>query len=416
MEDIKILLIDDDVGVREALTLLLISYKYVVFPVGDGFEALSLLREIKVDIVLCDVKMPEMDGIEVLKKIKELRPDTPVVMITGHVADEVAIEATRLGAFDYVLKPPYIQEIDLTIKRALEHQYLVLENEKLMAELKRINRNLEEKVKQRTLELEQTMSDLRDAYLKLEELDKTKSIFVSIASHELRTPVMIIEGYIKLVLDGIGGMLNEKQKQLLQDALKGTDRLKEIVNDLIDLSKANIGELIINLQAIHIRDVIEQSVSPLRQAAQHRCIQLVIQEFDEAPIVRGDPGRLKQVFFQLINNAIKFTPDNGRVELQWKIAQIQGDHENPRPGIELLVKDTGIGIDQKEQKKIFDPFYEVGDPLYHSTDKIKFMGRGFGIGLTIAKNIIEGHGGIIWVESKGLGHGSEFHVFLPIEE
>lgn len=416
METIKLLLIDDDRWVREALSALLIEYGYQVFTAENGFAALTFLKERKVDAILCDVKMPEINGIEVLKRIKELYPDALVIMVTAHPAEDAAMEATRLGAFDYVLKPPDIQDIDLTIKRGLENRYLASENKRLVEELRELNRNLEEKVKQRTTELEQAMSKLKDAYRELEELDRTKSIFVSIASHELRTPLMVMEGYVKLVLDGIGGTLTNEQKRLLQDALRGAYRLKEIVNDLIDLSKANMGSLTINLQVINIRDVIEYSVRTLQSAAQERNIHIAVYEFDRAPIVQGDPERLKQVFFHLVNNAIKFTPDYGRVELRWKTSRIPQEQGISKPMLEILIKDTGIGIDKKEQKKIFEPFYEVGDPMHHSTDRTKFMGRGFGTGLTIVRNIIEGHGGSVWVESEGIGHGSEFHVILPMVE
>jgi signal transduction histidine kinase len=410
---IQILLIDDDPGIRDAFSALLMRCGYQVFTAEDGFTALSFLKEKEVDVILCDVKMPEMDGIEVLRKAKEIHPDTPFIMVTAHVAEEAAIEATRWGAFDYVLKPSNIQDVDLTIKRALENRYLVLENKKLMEELRGLNRSLEEKVKQRTIELEQAMSKLREAYRELEELDKTKSIFVSIASHELRTPLMVMEGYVKLALDGMGGPLNEEQRHLLEEALKGTDRLKEIVNNLIDLSKANIGELTINLQNINIRDVIDYTLATFQRAVQERNILIKVHDFDQVPIVRGDPERLKQVFFHLISNAIKFTPDGGWIELRWKNSQISNPEGISQPAIEILIKDTGIGIDPREQKRIFEPFYEVGDPLHHSTDKTKFMGRGIGIGLTIVKNIIEGHGGMVWVESEGVGHGSEFHIVLP---
>jgi NtrC-family two-component system sensor histidine kinase KinB len=234
---------------------------------------------------------------------------------------------------------------------------------------------------------------------KQKELDRMKSNFVANVSHELRTPLVAMEKSVSLILSKTAGPLTENQEQFLSIAERNLKRLSLLINDLLDLSKLEAGKMEVKRQVASIRKVIDDSLQTLENWAKTKSIILEKEIQEGLPEVNLDPDRIIQVLTNLVGNAIKFTPANGTITVA---AQLHKDKDE----LEVSVKDSGIGIAAENLDKVFNKFYQVGERA--STDI-----SGTGIGLSICKEIVELHGGKIWVESEK-GSGAKFTFTLPI--
>jgi signal transduction histidine kinase len=248
-------------------------------------------------------------------------------------------------------------------------------------------------------------------------LDQDKADFLSIASHELRTPLTHIHGYSRMLLDLTEEELKDPAyvKSIIQGVAKGSERMKDVVDMMFDVTEANIGEMNLFLGPVGLQEVIEQAGRAFVPALDERRIAFSKSGIDNLPPVEADGTRLVQAFENLIGNAIKYTPDGGMVRVEGSTIEADG----LGPAVEIVVSDTGIGIDPEHHERIFEKFFRVDDTLHHSTGKSKFKGAGPGLGLTLVKGIAEAHGGRVWVES--LGHdevncpGSKFFFVIPIK-
>jgi signal transduction histidine kinase len=248
-------------------------------------------------------------------------------------------------------------------------------------------------------------------------LDQDKADFLSIASHELRTPLTHIHGYSRMLLDLTEDELKDPEyvKTIIQGIAKGSERMKDVVDMMFDVTEANIGEMNLFLGPVAIEDVIEQASRPFLPAFDQRRIAFSKSGIKELPAIEADGTRLVQAFENLIGNAIKYTQDGGMVKVEGQAIEVDG----LGPAVEIIVSDTGIGIDPEHQERIFEKFFRVDDTLHHSTGKTKFKGAGPGLGLTLVRGIAEAHGGRVWVES--LGHdeinnpGSKFFLIIPVK-
>jgi len=266
---------------------------------------------------------------------------------------------------------------------------------------------------------------LRETDLKLQateqnlgRLEKSKTDFIAVAAHELKTPLTLVEGYADMLTDmladvsdvvGAGDNNTPGAAFLITGIAKGITRLREIVEDMIDVSMIDNRLLSLAFQPVHLLKIIEKVQREMDGAMRQRRLTCAVENFDDgdAPIV-ADPQRVLQVFRQVILNAIKFTPDGGQITISAR----------KHPGfIEVMVADTGIGIAPENQQHIFDKFSAVGDVALHSTSKTKFKGGGTGLGLAIVKGIIDAHGGTIWCESAGHDEracpGTTIHIMFP---
>ena len=244
----------------------------------------------------------------------------------------------------------------------------------------------------------------------LEHLDRTKSNFISVAAHELKTPLTLIDGYTTMMRD----MLDESGQNQLDGLLigmnKGVNRLREIIEDMIDVSVIDNNLLSLNLQKTTVIHILNLLKGELAESIKERKQKLIIKKFSGSDTwLYADPERIFQALHNVLANAIKYTPDKGKISVSGRTL----------PGfIEIIVKDSGIGIAPEHQTAIFEKFAQVGQPNLHSSGKIKFKGGGPGLGLPIARGIIEAHGGTIWVESEGYDEekcpGATFHVLIPI--
>jgi signal transduction histidine kinase len=245
---------------------------------------------------------------------------------------------------------------------------------------------------------------------KLERLDRSKSNFISVAAHELKTPLTLIEGYTTMMHDipedGQSGQLD----LLIEGVNNGIRRLRSIIDDMIDVSLIDNNLLSLNFQPVWINQILDLIRNEFNDSIAHRKQILELHAFPGGDqMLFGDPERLYQAFRNILSNAIKFTPDGGKITVDGRTL----------PGFqEVTVSDTGIGISAEHQEIIFEKFGQLGNASLHSSGKTKFKGGGPGLGLSIAKGIIEAHRGAIWVESEGHDEkgcpGSTFHVLLPI--
>lgn len=259
----------------------------------------------------------------------------------------------------------------------------------------------------------QIENELREAQHALELLDRSKSNFIAVAAHELKTPLTLIEGYASMLRELFPLEDHGSQPVLLLKGIdNGTERLQEIVDDMIDVSLIDNDMLSLTYQPIWMSQLLQILEQEFREAVAERDQTLTIQRFPGCnQMTYGDPERLYQAFRNLVSNAIKFTPNGGKITIDGR----------KLPGfIEVVVSDTGIGIHPQDHNRIFEKFGQLGNVQFHSSGKTKFKGGGPGLGLPITRGIIEAHGGTIWVESEQSDEveypGSTFHVLLPIHE
>ncbi|MBK6793995.1 MAG: HAMP domain-containing histidine kinase [Anaerolineales bacterium] len=244
---------------------------------------------------------------------------------------------------------------------------------------------------------------------KLQTLDQNKSKFISVAAHELKTPLTLIEGYTSMMADLVQNSEQAQMKNYLSGVNTGILRLRDIIDDMIDVSLIDNNLLTLNIQPMWISHLLNLMRNEFKKPIADRRQNLVINEFEGSDMmIYGDSERLYQALNNVVTNAIKYTPDKGTITIDGRML----------PGfIEVTVSDTGIGISPENQTLIFDKFGQLGRTDLHSSGKTKFKGGGPGLGLSITRGIIEAHSGTIWVESAGYDEvklpGSTFHILLP---
>ncbi len=284
---------------------------------------------------------------------------------------------------------------------------IALENARLYAQIQQLNESLEQRVQERTDELNQ-------AYHNLEQLDKTKSDFISVAAHELRTPLTVIKGYTQILRRRLDPD-NHQLEATLHGVIEGTDRLQEIINSMLDVARIDNQTLTMIREKTVLDDIIRRFYVGFLSVFEERHLTLTVTGFEGLPEIECDPALLYKVFYNLIINAIKYTPDGGEITVSGQLVT----DENQQDWIEIVVNDTGIGIDKQDQELIFEKFYQSGKIEFHSSGRTKFKGGGPGLGLAIARGIVTAHGGKIWVKSEGRNEetcpGSQFYVRLPVE-
>ncbi len=298
-------------------------------------------------------------------------------------------------------------EDDLNVLTTIAHQTAVaLENARLVDNLMRLNR-----------EIHQAYQALDTANRNMEHLERTKANFVGIASHELRTPLTVLRGYTEMLLDDPGIKENPNYLKIIQGIHKGTIRLHEIMDSMFDIAQIDAHSIELHMQPVDLSMLIQTVCSGMAKTVQERQQTLIV-ELETIPVIKADPRTLHKVFYHLVTNAIKFTPNGGKIRVVgWALPPNQRDL--PEGGVEIVVADTGVGVAPNVREIIFTKFYQPEEDLNkHSTGKSKFKGSGSGLGLAISRGIVEAHGGRIWVESPGYDEvsfpGSQFHVVLPL--
>ncbi len=282
----------------------------------------------------------------------------------------------------------------------LEQAQISVELRQKILQIEELNVGLEAKIRERTMELERVNRELRAANEQLQELDRLKSVFVSIVSHELRTPMTSIKGYVENVLDGLAGALTERQSYYLTRVKLNAERLTRMVNDLLDLSRIENPENrkdYLRPDSLSLPELTTEVVESFQTMARQRSVAVKAAGPDSLPAIQGDRDKLHQILINLIGNAVKFTSAGGEVLVETT---------TPEDGtVQVCVADTGCGIPSHERDKVFDKFFRGA--------AIPDEARGAGLGLAITKSLVELHGGRIWLESSP-GKGSRFFFSLPV--
>ncbi|OGF47715.1 MAG: hypothetical protein A2231_01060 [Candidatus Firestonebacteria bacterium RIFOXYA2_FULL_40_8] len=373
-----VLVIDDEQDLREMLSFTLVNEGYNVLTAANGKLGVEKAEKEDVDVIISDIKMPEMDGITVLGKVKEMKPEIEVIMATGFGTMETAIESLRKGAFDFIHKPYNIDELIALIIKACETK------------------------------------KLKSQVLSLQQMDKLKDEFLSIVSHELKTPLASISGAIQLLMDDEGvdeekllSNSSEDNQKLLKMISRNADKIRKLIDNLLDFAKMEAGFWELKITDIKMAEIMDEIPVTVKPVASLKNIEVVMgvslsgQKYDfEKLLFKGDMDQIGRVVVNFVTNAVKYTPENGKVCV-WA--------EKTGNDIRVVVEDNGKGIAAENLQKVFDKFYRVDQHL-------KKLEAGFGLGLAICKKIIELHKGKLRAESDGLGKGSRFIFTIPVSE
>lgn len=379
-----ILLVDDDTALLQALPQMVdLRMKNVYVKTCDSaVHALELIKEYDYDAIVSDVKMPEMDGIELLSHVRELRPDTPVILITGHGDHELAIQAIRGGAYDYILKPIDRDTFAATLKRAIQTRQLRRKVVEQQLALSLHSKSLERLVEKRTSELVSA--------------NATKDKFLSIVSHELKSPLSNLKGMTQLMLRQLEkGDERTLVHQGLVDMERSITRTEVLVQNLLDISLMETNLFVLNRRPC---DLVELCRNLLNDYPQHSALQLDCELLGDPIKVEVDCERITQVLINLLSNARKYSAKGSPITIQLQ----QSGYE-----VILSVRDMGVGIPQEELPYIFEQFYRVPSIEVQTGTR-----NGLGLGLYIARKIVERHSGHIEVQSAP-DQGSIFSVILP---
>lgn len=263
--------------------------------------------------------------------------------------------------------------------------------------------------------LRRANEELTRALKQLERLDRTKTDFIQVSAHELRTPVASLLGYAQMLENATTVKDDPQLEVLVEGIVTGTERLHRIFNSILDVSRVMTDGLEIRRSPVSIAVIFSGIATELRQPLEERDLSLEQKGLADLPVYAGDPDLLYKAFYQLVNNGIKYTPDGGRITVQGQVVDV------PDLGqcIEIAVEDTGIGIAPEDIELIFQKFYRTGEVALHSSSTTKFKGGGPGLGLAIAQGVVLSHGGRIWAESPGYDEetcpGSRFVVQLPLD-
>ena len=422
----NILYIDDDPINRSLVSRLLTTYDFQVIEAETGLEGLQIARQMLPDLILMDINMPGLDGHETTTRMRSITglAETPIIAITANTTKGERELALTAGCDGYITKPididqfpqqivAYLEGHKDTITKDERHYYLGKYSQKLVARL------------------ETKILELEEANTRLQKVDKIKSDFVTVAAHELRTPITLVYGYARLLQSvvkesNLSNFAEGNVVDLTDRIFHSVHRLSEVVNDILNISLIESNEMRLDYTPVDMGEIIRDALQELDPAKSDRILNIIQENLEQLPKVLGDRKRLQQVFWNILSNATKFTPDHGSITIKGWVAAPPSEVDEEESDIAsngdgsviVMIQDTGIGIAASEQKAIFERFYMIGDPAYHSSSKTAFGGGGIGLGLPIARGIIEAHGGRIWVESKGrnvkTNPGSTFYILLPV--
>ncbi|HQQ12894.1 MAG TPA: ATP-binding protein [Bacteroidales bacterium] len=362
---------DDEPGIRSGIRRILGNYTvgyafmdedfdFELTDAGTGEEAIEILNQQKVDVVLLDNKLPGMDGIEVLEYIKKQGFDVAVMMITSYASLDLAIKATKNGAFNFMPKPFTPQELRASIENVAKHLYLKRMTRKMQAEGKQI-----------------------------------RFQFLSVLSHELKSPINAVEGYLKMMQEKQLGEKIEDYEKMIDRSLTRLKGMRNLIMDLLDLTKIESGKKERKLREIELGAVARTAMDTMEPYSIQKNVKMTLKTKGNTYLL-ADADEMEIIFNNLISNAVKYNCENGKVEV---VIEDLNDH------IQLSVSDTGIGMSAEDLEKIFQDFVRIKNA---KTKEI----TGTGLGLSITKKMIEQYNGTITVNSVP-DQGTTFTVNLP---
>jgi two-component system, sensor histidine kinase and response regulator len=389
MRGSRVLIVDDDAALLRALpeALRLRMDGLSVETYDSATAALEQIAAHDYDAIVSDIKMPGMDGLALLAEIRALRPGTPTLLITGHGEHDLAVQALRGGAYDFVQKPIDRDYFVASLSRAIQTRQLRRQVERQQRALERHAGELERTVEERTGELQEAI--------------QARDEFLSIASHELKTPLTSLVAHLQMLLRSLQRGQQPPIEQLerrLQAAEQASKRLVKLINGLLDVSRISAGRLELELEAVDLAEVTREVVGRFEQElAEGGCLlELGLEGAAGKAVGRWDRFRIEQVVTNLLANAIKYGPGKP-IEVR-----VEVDGGKAR----LVVRDRGIGIAPEQVERIFGQFERAVSARHYG---------GMGLGLFIVRQIVEAHGGEIRVDSEP-DAGSTFTVELPVEQ
>ncbi len=401
----RILYIEDDPVARLLVQRVLAAEGYRVLEAEDGLSGIEIARLQHPDLILMDVNIPNMDGYAATMRLKS-QPETrdiPVIALTANIMYGDRERALAAGCDGYLPKPIDVDTLPQQVAAFLEGK-----RERVAAEEK--VEKLQEHTQRLVDSLERTITELRDANEKLRRMEKVKTDFIVLSGHELRTPLTLIYGYSRLLLSPqLQQNISPDAKGMLEKISNASERLSSLLEDIVNVALIDADQLDLTFDAVDLGTLALSIIEQFRPASQERGQRLETSNLEGLVHIQGDQNYLRRALSNVISNAIKFTPDGGLIQV-W--CEEQSDV------LDLVVRDTGIGIDRDEQEHIFDKFYVLESTELHSTSAVNYKGGGMGLGLSVVRGIIEAHGGRVFVESKGHDEetlpGSTFHLILPI--
>jgi signal transduction histidine kinase len=408
-----VLNVEDTPENRHLVRRILESQGYQVVDAVNALEGIEKAVEVRPDLILMDINLPDLDGFTAVSRIRSFSylNRVPIIALTARNVSDDRERAKAIGCDGYLNKPIDVDQLLTEIERHIEAGHKVDET------ITEREYYLQEQNLALIEELERKFSELQVTYERLKHLEEAKSNFISVASHELRTPLTVIHSYTQM-LQGLPTIQNDEvAREMLAGVAKGTARLREIIGDMVSVIRMELTDRNFDFVPISIRNLIKTMEAEHKSILEERNLSLKTEIVCDLPMVNGDFKQLQSALTRIIGNAIKYTPDGGYITVTAKL--LKESKADNQSFVEIVVADTGVGIDLDKQKLIFDKFSTAENVALHSTSKTQFMGGGAGLGLTIAKGIIESHNGRIWVESEGHDPeklpGSKFFILLPAQ-
>lgn len=375
-KNLKILVVDDEIGICEGIERALSSEGFQVEAASSGNEGLNKFKEEAYGLVLIDVMLPGINGIELIRLFHDEDPEVVCIIITGYATVELAVQAIKRGAYDFLTKPFSIDELLHAVNQGLEH------------------RRLSQEAK-RTQAAEAEAQLLAAETKRLTELDQAKKDFIRLVTHELQAPVSAIETYIKLILQGY--IPQEDVQTILEKCLIRTQEECTLIKDLLELGHL---EVITSFQTTEVKldETLHSVLETYSEQIDKKKIDLEVKIDHPIPSVIAAPEQIRSIWNNLVSNAVKYTPDHGHIRISI----------NPGPDNTITgeVSDTGIGIHDEDLNKLFTEFYRA-------KNAIALEVPGTGLGLVIVKRILDGLNGKITVESF-VGKGTTFRFVIPV--
>jgi two-component system sensor histidine kinase/response regulator len=376
----RILIVDDEADIAAILKLHLEDSGYSTAWAGNGQVALQMLKEGGFSLALMDIKMPGMNGVEVLNRIREAGLDVAVIMMTAHGSEELVVECMTSGAVDYISKPFSLDDTLQRVNRAVANRRMLQSKNRL---------------------------------------EQEKEDFFFMISHDLKNPITAVIGSIDIMREGRLGPVNTEQAEYLQSAIESCNEVVAMVDNLLDVQRFETGRMPVVLRPHSPAVIASAAVDRFSKAAEHEGIELTLDIDDDTTEIAVDRNLMNRVFANLLVNAIKFTQKGGKIKVSCRCVNNSAAHRiripvyfvppagfvNRNCFVRISVKDTGNGIPHKDLDHIFERY----------TQSHNAVGRergGSGLGLAFCKMAVESFNGIIWAESEA-GVGSEFIILLP---
>lgn len=486
----RILIVDDEEIIRIGCQRILEDSNMVVDQAENGRAGWEMIQKTPYDMVLLDLMMPEMGGLEVLDEVQKYDHRIIPIIITGFATIETAVDAMRKGAYDYLPKPFSPDELRTKVNRGLEKRWLMMQAEQLREErdrnlleltneksrtmtlincmregliatnrpgqivlmnpaaqhMLRLNREkaigsgvsglfgnaeLEKQIAASLETVTRTTTVTHSEFKTSDErvlhsstspivddqgdtlgtvtilidvtedkkIEQMKSDFVSLVSHELKSPVAAIAGYLNLIIDGLTGGNPDKEREIIVRSRDKADGLLMLINDLLDMSRAERRGASKVMAPLDVVPLLKETVQFYQNEAKAKSITLMLTASESLPEILGNSDDLSRLFANLVSNAIKYTLENGKVEVSAYVHESQ---------VEISVRDTGIGMSREDLGKIFGEFFRAKNALARKI-------TGTGLGLAICRRIVEDHHGHITVESE-LDKGSTFYITFPVHK